>query len=83
MKLGDMPAYPQMRVEQKHRFDGSNFPVEVQYSGLTIRQELAARFMVGLLSHDGKSFSVEHWDDVNYVNQANDLADALIASWEE
>lgn len=87
--IGDMPAQP-ISEEMTDRIDEG---VKI-YSGLTIKQELAARAMQAMLSSKYVAdFASEGRDKLNkdyFVSQkdaiaccANEYADALIESWEK
>jgi len=84
MNNADMPATP-VTVKPNEQQKAFGSAENVQYKGLTKREELASRNLASILS------SLPHWeslgylcqDNSEYARQAIDAADALLAELEK
>ena len=71
MKRGDQPVYPVSK----------DVPGDKMCVGITIREELSARFgaqMAATLIEENQEITTDY-----IVSVSNDLADAFIKSWDE
>ena len=44
----------------------------------TLRDQFAMAALTGLMSHNGNSFSVEHFDVYDFANLSYEIADAML-----
>jgi hypothetical protein len=71
--LGSEPAFPGKRYEMKTRPEGSEFPIEVEYAGMTVRQYFVAQAMMGLIASPGVG-----GDIARHADAAVQYADACL-----
>jgi hypothetical protein len=84
MSIGDESFYPTERPPTSAELQLGCSPSNVFVCpGITVRQELAARFLTGVIIKDGKfGFDGSKLDIKRMVDISNEYADELIKSWD-